>query len=61
MYSSVICVTHLVKEAQFLNAILVSAFPPAAVMFPVTRIYTSEQSQRLDLITFVSNLILESF
>ena len=50
-----------VNGAQLLNAALVSAVPPLAVMSPVTRIYASEKSQILDLITFVSNLIIEPF
>ena len=33
---------HFVNGAQFLNATLVLALPPVAVMFPVTRIYASE-------------------
>ena len=53
--------THLIKGAQFLYATLVFAFPPVAVIFPVTRIYASEQSQRFDLMTFVSNLIVVPF
>ena len=47
--------------AQFLNTTLVFASPPVAVMFPVTWIYASEQSQKFALITFVSNLMLKSF
>ena len=53
--SSFIRVTHLINGAKFLNATL--AFTPISVAFisPVTRIYVSEQSQKLGLITFVSN------
>ena len=40
--SSFICVTHLVKGANFLNATLVSAAIPATFVSPVTRIYASE-------------------
>ena len=54
-------VTHLVNGAQFLNATLVFESPPVAVISLVTRIYASELSQRFDLITFVSNLMRESF
>ena len=32
---------HLVKRAQFLNATLVFASPPVAVISPVTKIYAS--------------------
>ena len=40
--SSFICVTHLVKGAQFLNATLVSAAISATFISPVTRINVSE-------------------
>ena len=40
--SSFICVTHLVKGAQFLNAILVFEGTPATSISHVTRIYASE-------------------
>ena len=40
--SSFICVAHLVKEAQFLNATLVSAATAANFISPVTKIYASE-------------------
>ena len=40
MFSSFIWVTHLVNGAQFLNAPLVLALPPVAVIYPVTGIYT---------------------
>ena len=56
-------VMHFVNVAPFLNATLVLASPAVAVIFPVTRIYASEQSQRFDLMTYVSNLmvVLSSF
>ena len=40
--SSFICVTHLVKKAQFLNPTLVFAATPATFISPVTRIYAPE-------------------
>ena len=40
--SSVICVTHLVKGAQILNATLVFAATSAIFISSVTRIYASE-------------------
>ena len=40
--SSFICVTHLVKGAQFLNATLVFAATSATFASPVARIYASE-------------------
>ena len=54
---------HFVNGEQFLNAFLVSASPPVDVMFPVTRIYASEWSERFDLMTLVSNstVVLSSF
>ena len=42
-------VMHFVNGAQSLNTTLILALLPASVMSPVTRIYASEQSQRLDL------------
>ena len=42
MCSSIMWVIYLVNGAQFLNANLVLASPPVAVMSPVTRIYASE-------------------
>ena len=47
---------HFLNGAQFLNATLVFSFPPSAVMSPVTKIYASEFSQKLDLMTLLSNL-----
>ena len=61
MCSSFILVTHLVNGAQFLNAALVSALLSTIAIPPLARIYASEESQSFDLITFVSNLMLESF
>ena len=54
---------RFVNGAKFLNATLLLALPLAAVIFPVTRIYAFEQSQRFDLMTLVSNLtvVLSSF
>ena len=60
MCSSFIWVTHFVNGAKILNATVVFASPPVAVIFAVTRVYASVQSQRLDLMTF-SNSMLESF
>ena len=57
--SSFIWVTHLVNGAQLLNVTLVFLLTP--VVFPVTRIYTSEWLQRLDVMIVVSSLTLESF
>ena len=45
--SSVIWVLRVVNGAQFLNATLVLASSAAAVISPVTRIYATEQSQRM--------------
>ena len=61
MCSSFIWVTHLVNGAQFLNATSAFSILPVTVIYPVRRIYASEKWQRLDLTTFVSNLMLESF
>ena len=54
---SLISVVHVENGAQFLNATSVSLLA-ATVIFPVTKINASEQSQRLDLIVSVSNLII---
>ena len=51
MCSSFLWVTYLVNRAQSLNSALVFSSPPTAAIFP----------ERLDLITLVWNLILESF
>ena len=40
--SSFMCVTHLLKGAQFLDAIGVFSFPPTTAISHVTRIYASE-------------------
>ena len=40
--SSFICVTHLENGAQFLNATLIFALLPVAVISPFARIYGSE-------------------
>ena len=52
---------HFVNGAQFLNATLVLASPPVAVIFLVKRKYPSKQ--RFDLMALVSNLtvVLSSF
>ena len=50
-----------VNGAQTLNATLVLASTPDAVLSPVTRIYMSEYSQRFDLMTWVSNLTVYHF
>ena len=47
IYSSFIWVTHLVNEAQFLNATLVFSSPLVAVISLVTRIYASEYNKDL--------------
>ena len=49
---------HSSNGAQFLNATFVFALPPVKVIFPLTKIYASEQSQRLDSNELVKNLIL---
>ena len=54
-------VMHFVNGAQSLNTTLILALLPASVMSPVTRIYASEQSQRLDLMAWVSNLMVALF
>ena len=53
----IIDVLHVENGARFLNAtsVLSSAF---TVIFPVTKIYASEEPQRLDSILSVSNLIV---
>ena len=45
--SSFICVTHLAKGAQFLNATLVFAGTCETYISPVTRIYVSEYHENL--------------
>ena len=51
---------HLMNDAQFLNATLAERFCPITVILPLTKMYTSLQSQRLDFdtsviyVTFVS-------
>ena len=52
---------HFVNGTQFLNATLLLASLPVAVISPVTRIYASEQSRRFDLMTLVSNLTVVLF
>ena len=58
---SFISVLHLLNGAQFLNATFVFALPPATVIFPVTKIYASELSQRFDSKDLVKNFISSSF
>ena len=51
---------HLMNDAQFLNATLAEGLCPITVILPLTKMYTSLQSQRLDFdtsviyVTFVS-------
>ena len=51
---------HLMNGAQFLNATLAEGLRPITVILPLTKMYTSLQSQRLDFdtsviyVTFVS-------
>ena len=49
---------HFVNGQQFLNTTLTLASPPVAVIFPATRVYTSEYSQSFDLMTLVSILMV---
>ena len=54
---SFISVLHNMNGVQFLNATFVLLSAPATAIFPVTKIYTSEWSQRLDSNEFVKNFI----
>ena len=42
---------------NFLNATFVLLLLPVTVIFPITKIYASEQSQRLDSYELVKNFI----
>ena len=57
MKVSLIFVLQFVNSAQFLNATFVLLSAPATAIFPVTRIYASELSQRLDSNELVRHLI----
>ena len=45
------------KLNALLNAIFVFALTPVTAIFPVTKIYASEESKRLDSINSAKNLI----
>ena len=53
---SFISALHFLNGAQFLNAAFAFASPPATLIFPVTKIYASEYSKRLDSNELVKNL-----
>ena len=55
---SLISVLQSLNGAQFLNTTCVAALLGVAAIFPVTKIYASEQSQRIDSIDLVKNFIL---
>ena len=52
-----ISVLHFSNGAQFLNTTWVAALLGVAVIFPVSKMYVSEKSQRLDSIDLVKNFI----
>ena len=57
---SFISVQHFLNGAQFLNATFVFPLPPVTLIFPVTKIYASEESQKLDSNELAKNLISSS-
>ena len=54
---SFISVLHFLNGSQFLNATFVLSSAPTTVILPVTKIYPSELSQRLDSNEIVKNLV----
>ena len=54
---SFISVLNFLNGAQFLNITCVASVLDVAVIFPVTKIYASEKSQRLDSIDLVKKFI----
>ena len=48
---------HFLNGVQFLNATFVLSAAPTTAIFPVTKTYASELSQRLDSNDFVINFM----
>ena len=55
-----ISILQSLNGAQFLNATFVLLSPVVTLIFPVTKMYASEWSQRLDSNELVKNLISSS-